>query len=1481
MSRNWINSELESRLLDEVQHRQRARRARAALVTRRMLDQAELYADAYPWMDPEVSQAMLQAGLSADDPRVQEAAALAAEDLRPEPMEDVADSWWEAAVNTIARPVKGVVRTGLTVLSAPMEELQALLSSAGMASRTSGGSWIDRFVENYTKKAAASGLRLAIGDLLAGREVDLGEGFLPGSYTEETMAQPGFTGGIYGRRERDKHRLTIDGHFVTPGRLFAREFVEPGTQAWNILSGAADFVLHVLDPTVVVGKAAKTARVAHKTFQSTGLINGLRKTVNPERAIEHFLTSKQGQLFKKWLAETDSTLEIWDVIKRADLQTAHRLARAADETQVHEILAETLGTVIRERPTAGFVSRQMGRLAGDYGKLFGGGAVVRKALNERNFRIIHDMPGTKLHLGNLDQAADDLEKWMRNAKLDQDFIAKTIERMAAEVPEGGATAMYAIVRDVMTHTEGVLVKEWGVSPSRARRVTKLWEDMVQRNRSFQADDIGGEVDALAPLRVFVDGKQIDASPHAAIIADLISSGIPLPDPREIRRLTPMVKRMQKLYDSGLWKGPIDFLDFAMSSIWKPLQLLRFAYTFRVIGEEQIRMGAAGLDSLASHPVRAIAAMLGWEPSSPLAKRIANAATDIGDLLGRGAARARKALGKTDDVMTGTGKYATDVHGVEFTEEMAEFAMAMSRGSAGWRGLPGQLLTGKWVRVSREETEVFYQGWAERLVHLYHDPVMKRFARGLSKSDLKTMPAGFTPSGNNFDDVAEWFLRGGGRKYREELATAIGGDLGKVLLHNDEAARNYLRQNFFDQLQRLTGGDSNLMNFVATGQLDGVSVRKLGSERKLARLLEDKYDYAAPAFVPMEDRVALRHRGARFLQRLAEVTEYLFGALMSKPTNYLSRSPAFRQFYWRRVDELIGFADEATQKAMIRAAKEAGVSKKLLDSMVKKAARGGPGNRITSLDDVDLLAKGFALEETKNLLYDLGKRSQLFDQLRLVFPFGEAWKEILTSWTRILYQNPHVLRRTQQIIHGARGGDQDPSTGIFHIDPQTGEEVFTYPDFGLLTKLVDVEGTGRVRPVGRVAGLNLVAASVLPGFGPVVQIPVQNLIPHKPEFEVIHELVSPFGEAEGERLSHQIIDAFTPAWLKKLQTGLDSPESNRLFANTVMDVMRALHRDGRRIDTPDDIDALYREAVTKSRLLYFIRGAAQMTLPTGPMYAWETADVEGNLVPVKLLADELRRMTDEEYGGDRNAAFIEWTKRFGVDNVLAIIPKSQEIVERPVTKQGDEWLRANPDLETRYPTVVGYFAPEPAVGEFDYDAYLRAFETGARQPFTPREFVALANDFLGRVEYEQAKRVAALRPGPQTSLWLAEVRKDIARRRPGFDSWLADRVREQRPAVDQMIEEVKNAVTDPRIARTDAGQGAIKYLQAMQKAQQMVQGLGGNVKRYQTAKAALPIRMFLRDAAAEIIAEHPSFARLWVEVFERELADDDELILGGG
>src|SRR5690606_12240576 len=49
----------------------------------------------------------------------------------------------------------------------------------------------------------------------------------------------------------------------------------------------------------------------------------------------------------------------------------------------------------------------------------------------------------------------------------------------------------------------------------------------------------------------------------------------------------------------------------------------------------------------------------------------------------------------------------------------------------------------------------------------------------------------------------------------------------------------------------------------------------------------------------------------------DITDRLFGILMERPTNYLSRSPTFKQEYWNRVRELLPFADESAQAQMLR------------------------------------------------------------------------------------------------------------------------------------------------------------------------------------------------------------------------------------------------------------------------------------------------------------------------------------------------------------------------------------------------------------------------------------------------------------------------------------------------------------------------------------------------------------------------------------
>lgn len=1508
MGRNWLDVATEGQLLDELaQRRQRLALARGS-VTASHAALANSYADAYPWMDPTAVQSLVQAGVSPDLPAVQSIAGTAAQQAAEDgeldtQADDVPDSWFDSLVDTIGGFVKPAVRTGFTALSAPIEELQALLSAAGTAlfDETEGaegfdieairsgaslllgiptgqfgeavieetshpGQLVSDFWTNYTTKAARSGGVLALGDLIQGKSVDLGEGFLPGSYSQQTREQPGFTGGIYGERERAKYRLQLDGEFVTPGRIIARMFTPPGSTAYQVQSGAVDFATQVLDPSAqALGMLSRGAQRV-RTFQATGLLEGTRKTVALPEAVDYYLTSPLGRRTVSWFARNTNVEDAWRATGYADIHLAEELVGMTDEADVFARLQNVLGTVVRERPNPSFVSRQLGG-ATEYGRLFGGGAQVRRSL--RNARLGIDMPGGVLHVDDINSATRQLNLWMKNAKFDEADRLEVLGRLA-RVEDGDRIGLWNAVfgsddaPGVMSQTKELLIDRWGIRESDAQNLTRAYARMADDQHVFGLTAMGDAQDVYAPFKVALGDTTVDAPKASPLLYGELADTIPLPPTvRDIRRATPSVlgfdpKAAQKVYNSTLWKGSIDLMDAGMSKVWKPFQLLRGAYTFRVIAEEQMRMAGAGYDSMLNHPLKAVAWSLSLDPTSRLG-------------------RTMEKLINLPIIGTG-GQIGTTTITGELWNDIAEHAAAMSRGSAGWRGLPGEILTNKWVKAARSEGgPQFYNGWFTELQHSANDPIMRRLAGGLSEDDLRHIGGG---TGSVVDDVKAWFWQSPtGQKLRNSYARIEGREL---LAANRQVADDYIDL-FVDRLRNSTGGHTDLMEAVARRRLGDVSLRDFGHQGKGARLLEDSYAEAAPAFVKTAETI--RARGAS--STWDRVVELGFNNLMSRETNWLSRSPTFKQKYYQRISETIGAADRPTQEAMIRAAGEAGLPKDYLTELAAKVVK-GEGTQITSLAEADVLAKAFALDETRKLLYDLNKRNQFFDMTRIIFPFGEAWKEIITAWTDILRKNPAAIRRFQQGIEGARAPSvlgeaetEGPGSGegFFHTDPVTGEEVFTYPAgwVGGLLGVNQASGAG-VEFTGRVAGLNLVAATVLPGFGPAVQWPASALIPHTPKYDDLRNLVLPFGGTEGS-VPEQVAQLVLPSWLEKVLTALTAdPEQHRLFGNTVATTQRALMATGRYdLSTIAGQQELADDARTKARQLYLVRGLAQGFVPTGPSFTWTTEDVEGNVVPYKLLSDDLRSLT-EKYDGDRQAAFTEWVRKYGPDNVLATVNMSTSLVDRPVTEKGDAWLRAHPELERDYQLSIGFFAPEPAVGEFDYNAYLRAFETGAREQVTPTEQIALANDFLGRAQWEQAKKIADLRPSPETSVWLAQVREKIAEEHPGFDGWVSRAIWEKRPKPDELIAEVTRAVQDPTLASTDAGKGAIKYLSAIAIAEQMVTRLPNNTRHYQQAKSARPIRDWLRLVAKQIISEHPDFARMWTMVFERELAADDDIPL---
>lgn len=360
--------------------------------------------------------------------------------------------------------------------------------------------------------------------------MDLGTGFLPG-------------GKIYEERERAKQRLSLDGQFLTPGRLIARTMVEPGSTEYQVLSGLGDAALDLYaDPTAAGLKAVSRGAQAARTFQAPGVLAGIRKTVDPAGAVNHFLGTNPGRGLVRFLTENRDVETAWRAIGQADLSLARRLANTTSETETFEILRDTLGTVIRERPTASFVNRGAGTTLGfllggrggaQYGRLFGGGAVVKRAATNNRLlrtvtidgRLLIDLPDHYLDVNDVNQAAKSLDRWMRTARFSDEMRKARLAELS-ELADGDNVGLFHVKRRVMDDTEGLLVTEWGMRRSEARKITQLWGNVADDLRAFDVDDMGRHVDVLAPLRVNVAGETIDVSPTPGLIAELVDGHDP-------------------------------------------------------------------------------------------------------------------------------------------------------------------------------------------------------------------------------------------------------------------------------------------------------------------------------------------------------------------------------------------------------------------------------------------------------------------------------------------------------------------------------------------------------------------------------------------------------------------------------------------------------------------------------------------------------------------------------------------------------------------------------------------------------------------------------------------------------------------------------------------------------------------------------------------------------------------------------------------
>lgn len=1291
-----------------------------------------------------------------------------------------------------------IVRPGLMALDAPTQEVQGQFRNIVGAARGENVDWWET--------QSDLGVMLTENDL---REDpgSAGMGFFVDP--ESQVAQE--------RRERESKRGLIGGHNITIGRFLADTVTEPDTKPFLILSGVVDAGVQLADPsTIGLGKVGKI-RAARAAFEApdaihdaAGLVAGIRRTIHGPTAAA-WLDTNEGIRAVNALTKEQSPYRIWVAMnRRVDPEMAAMFAATRDTRDTRRVLEGVLGPYIRTTTEMKAATRNL-RVDNN---------PFLSSLNNLNprvsqSRLLRWMPGTQLDTQNPRAFATELERHMINAKVPVELQEEVFNEIASSTSRGG---LMAAATKAMSHEKGVLV-QYGLSQEKARMLTTLFRDSYESDVSAFIDEIGEDVPVWT--KMMVDGEMVDvAGPH--LVVEHLGRYIPLPDARQIRRLTsnPGLRFLTTTKGSqafGQNRFPIALMDFLTQEMWKTTTLLgRFpAWITRVVGESQIRIAASGLDSVFRHPI---------------------------DYFG---------------VMAGR-KITTDALGTSI-DELEEFRNSLSQGHGGWLNRPGTVASSRPVAIKKgpEFESRYLDAWANELGELSYDPITNFLLN------------------HSLAETERWLrVSDEGKKHLKFLQEA----------HPDNLKTSAQIQDYLHSLTRRvdikTGGDTELVDALRSGQLRGERIFE-GSQLnpKFRKILGD-FEAAGPDVVKGYD-VSYASKGNRFYDRYTAAVDRMFSMTMGFADNLWDRAPVFKQYLWQHTAELLPYADDTTKALIVARAEKANLPDRMMNGIYRAAKRGSKVDPADALgmEELNTLAKGYAADSAKKLLYDLNQKGQLADAMRIIAPFGNAYQEIFSSWGKILNEiggpgttgkiigMTKLLRRGQQLVEGARGQDFGQLMGApvapdgtqmgFFMKDERGEEVFVIPGSQWLTNAV----AGVPVPLtGSVKGLNMIG-NMVPGLGPVAAIPVAKMIQNKPQFQDLNDLLLPYG-APGDRNEADVFNwmTYAPPWFRTaFNAASDGGYDQRTWANAQKDVMAYLYSTGEYdTTTRSGMNKLLDDAQRKARDLYFIKSFAQVGAPTSPSFRFLVQDKSGALLSLTTLVDEYQQLKEVDYE-NADQLFLE---QYGSNAILATIPKSgSSTYGIPRTKEQHQFLLENPGLNRDFPSTYGLFLPQD--GEFDYDVYLGAFDTGDREDLSPEQWLNLTNSVRGDYLYNTYKEQAGTRTDPAAREWLRGIRQQIVDMYPSGPTGLPEK-----PDTEELINELYVAVQDDRLADTDAGQGLALYLTYRDQALAAAQSIPGRTG-FNRSRDTRHIRAWLNQVAEAVIERHPEFQFMWDIVLSRE------------
>jgi hypothetical protein len=359
-----------------------------------------------------------------------------------------------------------------------------------------------------------------------------------------------------------------------------------------------------------------------------------------------------------------------------------------------------------------------------------------------------------------------------------------------------------------------------------------------------------------------------------------------------------------------------------------------------------------------------------------------------------------------------------------------------------------------------------------------------------------------------------------------------------------------------------------------------------------------------------------------------------------------------------------------------------------------------------------------------------------------------------------------------------------------------------------------------------------------------------LLKDTPTFDFARSILLPYGERGFE------LGAVTPTWAQKILQGVSGAEGSRFFANTYVETMQALAATGKYdLANPDEQERLLNDARSKAQVLVVLRGVTQFTGPASGDVDITVPTDQGD-IHATGLAYALQNLRNDNY----DTATLRFIEIFGEDAFAYLSNKTiSNVGGLEASEEFSKWERSNPSLFKQYKEIAGYFGPTGT--EFDFEAYTRQLQSGARRRLTATEVLEASQRAIGLAYYKdmRAKFGDSLKANERQ--YLSDYRALIEQKYPAFGQMKFDPTK-----IDREINLLFQAASRSDLDNNQVAEGLRFYKNVRDQA--LAEANARGYKSLGSTKLG-DLHAYLNSYAEAIIQKYPDFARVYNRVLSQE------------